>query len=672
MKVNKLGYIFADINMQVILQNMKHIRHIFIFLLPYLIFGSCTRSDTDNHSPFRFFSDRTEDMEIYQEHSTKVFHLLHQDPAKARMLAVNLLDSLGAKSQKLEIELLKHIGSSHSIEGNFSDALKYYSNAIQKAEAIDSYAQIADINNNTAVVNRIMGNYKNAFVHFSKAIEYYELTGDITGRANAMSNKGLMYMNLDNYELAGGYLEEALSDFIATSDTIGISVVNNNLSLIYAASNDYDAAFEHLEQSLHLARETNNQYILTIAYHTKGNIYSAKKQNDKAIEAYNTSLRIAKSSNQPYHVAQSMLSLANAKLIAGDSEDALSITQQVMELATELNNIILINKSHLSFYNIYKDQGNYKQSLDHYTQYNETKENLLNQTIIHQIYDFEIANLSQLNKLKQLEIERKELAISKRNNLLIFTVIVFLLTITGLYFFYQNRRNRQRIKLQQTIADLTEKKSHAAVEAEIQERKRIGQELHDCLGQMLSVAGLHISILQSKKKISEHRKEALLSAAMKSVDEAFAEVRNISHNLAPSLLSERGLEGALKKLSDQVNKSQKLQLQFETFGLNGKLISLVENTLFRSIQEILNNTIKHSEATELFFQVTQGNTEISLMAEDNGIGFDKDNIGLNGGSGLMHMQSRIENLNGNMHIDSNPARGTIISIVIPLNPSNNA
>lgn len=645
---------------------MKYI----LLLLVLLLFSSCIREDMELYRPLRVFSE-TADPDDFHIHSDKVFKMLHQNPGKARALARTILDSESGNNLKLEIELLKHIGSSYSIEGNFSEALQYYGIAIQKAEAIDSYEQIADINNNTAVVNRIMGNYKNAFVHFTKAINYYEQTGDIVGKANALSNKGLMYMNLDNYEIARDYLEEALAVFLQTSDTLGILVVSNNLSLIYAYYNDYDTAFEYLEHTLQLARETNNQYILAISYQAKGNIYSAKSQYERAIEAYSISLSIAKESNQPYQLAEAMISLAYARFLAGNKQEALVMTEEAMELASLLNNVIIANRAHYNLFRIHKALENYKKSLDHYTQYNKTKENLLTQTIIHQIYDFEIENLSQINKLKQLEIESKELAISKKNNLLIFTIIAFLLTLSVLYFFSQNHRNRQRARLQKTIADLTEKKSYAAVEAEIQERKRIGQELHDCLGQMLSVAGLHISILQSKKDISDTRKEALLNAAMKGLDEAFAEVRNISHNLAPSLLSERGLEGALKQLTDQVNQSQKLHMSYETFGLNGNLSSLVENSLFRAIQEILNNAIKHSEATALSFQITQGVNDISLMAEDNGKGFDPKNILSFQGSGLNHMKSRVEIINGSLHIDSAPERGTIISIVVPLNPTRN-
>lgn len=158
---------------------------------------------------------------------------------------------------------------------------------------------------------------------------------------------------------------------------------------------------------------------------------------------------------------------------------------------------------------------------------------------------------------------------------------------------------------------------------------------------------------------------------MRTIDEAFNEVRNISHNLAPSLLSERGLKGALKSIADRVNQSSGLNMTFDIYGLNGNINPIIENTLFRTIQEIVNNTIKHAEATRLFIQITEGNNEISLIAEDNGKGFDAGKIEEHTSFGLSHIKSRVESLNGTIDIDSNANRGTIISILIPLSQTLN-
>ncbi len=603
--------------------------------------------------------------------SGEIFQQLHSNPNRARELAQHTLDTLKPWQLFIEVELLKHIGSTYALETNFAEALRYYSIALKKAEAINYEEQIADIHNNIGGTNFSIKNYKVALVHFTEAINFYEESGNEMKKAGALNNIGSLYHELGNLEKAKKSFEAAMQSKINIADTIGMTAVLNNIALIYLDMGKPAIALEYLDESIRLAYIVDNMYGLCNSYENLGRIYISINKPVDAIAAYSISRGMAIEINQPYHYAHATLGIAKAQLLLNNSQAALSLTDSVMQMATESDNLYLKNETHLVLSNIYKHIGQFKSSLEQYVLYVETSGQLLNQSIIHQIYDFELNNLSQANKLQQLEIERKELAINKKNYLLLFTIVIFILTVTGLYLIYLNHRNRQHVKLQQTIIELTEKKSHAAVKAEIQERKRIGQELHDGLGQLLSVAGLNISVLQKKKIISEERRNELLELAMRSVDEAFNEVRNISHNLAPSLLSERGLNGALKNLSDQVNKTNKLQLHCETFGLNGRLNSLVENTLFRAAQEILNNTIKHSNASKLSMQVAQGNNEITLMAEDNGYGFDIHEVNFQDGNGLANMKTRIENLNGNLHIDSTPGRGTIISIVIPLKSTEN-
>ncbi len=183
---------------------------------------------------------------------------------------------------------------------------------------------------------------------------------------------------------------------------------------------------------------------------------------------------------------------------------------------------------------------------------------------------------------------------------------------------------------------------------------------------MLSVARLHISVIQQKKQLSENRKDELLQAAIHSVDEAFDELRNISHNLAPSLLSEKGLMEALKNLADHINQSNQLKMTVESFGIDANLDHLLEHTLYRAIQELLNNAIKHALADSFTVQLIKGEQELTLMVEDNGHGFELSELEVQAGGGINNIRSRVENLNGSIFIDSLPGRGTIITIVIPL------
>jgi signal transduction histidine kinase len=221
-------------------------------------------------------------------------------------------------------------------------------------------------------------------------------------------------------------------------------------------------------------------------------------------------------------------------------------------------------------------------------------------------------------------------------------------------------------KLQHTIVNLKERRAKAALEAEIKERIRIGTELHDSLGQMLSATRLQLEVLQQRKELPEERVKQLIESSIGSLDEAFLELRSISHNLAPTLLSQKGLAEALKNLADRINQSKKFHVNLEMYGMDQPLDELIEHSLFRIIQELINNTIKHARATQMNIQLIRSDSELTLMAEDNGCGFDLNDPKINSKGGLHSIKSRVDNLNCSLHIDSMIGRGTIVSIVVPL------
>jgi signal transduction histidine kinase len=235
----------------------------------------------------------------------------------------------------------------------------------------------------------------------------------------------------------------------------------------------------------------------------------------------------------------------------------------------------------------------------------------------------------------------------------------------GAYLLYLNYNHRRKAQHHEAILSLNEKKSRAVIEAEIQERHRIGKELHDGLGQILSTVRLNISALQQFTTLSETRKNELIAFSLQNVDKAFFELRDISHNLVPSALTEEGLTGALTDLANQMNKSRHLIMNFEAYGLNGSLDALVVNTLYRATQELLTNAIKHAKATTFSIQLIKSKTEITLMVEDNGKGFSMDHTLVLPGGGLSNIKSRVENLNGQFLIDAFENRGTIVTIIIP-------
>lgn len=625
---------------------------------------SCSNPDT-SHDSDRLTAFQEKPMP--QENTFEEIHkLIYENPSEARAKAFKILDSLDSNDKISRIRLLKHAGSSYVFETNYSEAIKYYNEALSIAEGIALHIEIANINNNLGVISNEIGNYKTAYIHFVEALNNYDLAKNQSKKTGTYNNIGLVYFHLKNYSKALDYFDKALDSTIQPIDSILIASVLNNIALCYSSENKPDRALEFLGRAIRLSSKINNKYGLCISYQLMGGIYLTLNQADKAFEAFAVSIDIAREKDWSYQLAVSRLGKAKVMLSINKTAKALQIVQEVLEMAKAQNSLVLISDAHQALSEIYEKTGDYRNSMLQYREYTKTQEEIINKTVIHQVYDVELTHLNQVNKMQQLELERKKLVISKKNTLLFFLSLVFILLLIGIWLAYLNHRHRQKVKLQTTIIELTEKKSNAALEAEIQERKRIGEELHDSLGYLLSLAGLNASVLYKRVDIAEEKRKELLEALMKSIEDAFDEVRNISHNLAPSLLSERGLKGALKNISDRVNQSTKLTMSFDIFGLDENLDTLIENTLFRTIQEIVNNTIKHADASKLFIQIAQGNNEITLMAEDNGKGFNFDEIMKHSSYGLSHLKSRIENLNGSMFIDSNQNRGTIISILIPL------
>lgn len=561
---------------------------------------------------------------------------------------------------------MKYIGSSYVFETKYPEAIKYYNEALREAESIHLYDEIANINNNLGTVFNESGSYTSAYIHLVAALDNYELAGTPEKRNGTLNNIGLTYLNLNNHKKALEYFELALDTSAQPKNPILASTILNNIALCYSNENKRSEALEVLNRSIALSKKHNNQYSLCISYKIMGDIYQKSGDFEKAFEAYTKSEGIAQEGQLFQQIAFAKTGLGRVFLERGNIIEAQKVGLEVLEMAEAKNSNLLKTDAHFLLSMIYRKKNDYQKSLEHFQQHVALKEELNNNTIVNQIYDVELKHLDQLNNMQQLEIDKKELAISNKNNLLFLLSLVFLLLLIGLYLVYRNHQHKQAAKLRGAVIEMNKKRSNAALEAEIRERKRIGQNLHDSLGYLLSLAGLQASVLHKKKNISDEKRTELLDSLMESIDEAFNEVRNISQNLSPSLLSERGLKGALQNISNRVNQSSKLRMTFDTFGLDDDLNGLIENVLYRTLQEIVNNTLKHADASELFVQLTQDEKEVNLIAEDNGKGFNYEMVKNSSGMGLTNITSGIENLNGTIYIDAKAGRGTIISIIIPL------
>lgn len=225
-----------------------------------------------------------------------------------------------------------------------------------------------------------------------------------------------------------------------------------------------------------------------------------------------------------------------------------------------------------------------------------------------------------------------------------------------------NAINFQKLKL---LNDELKKQEQirisTAIASQEKERKRIAEELHDSLGQMLALIRLNFS--QLEKEFNDKHSTSLFFNTTQMLDDSCQEVRTISHDLMPPDLN-LPLPEMLEKLIRKNLEHLPVDYQYNTFSIEEDFSEAFKFTMYRVLQEIMHNIIKHSEASQLNITLTRIDKEINLMVEDNGKGFDKKIAVM--GLGLKNINSRVKLLNGFFDVDSSLNRGTIYNITIPI------
>src|SRR6185437_6592820 len=276
------------------------------------------------------------------------------------------------------------------------------------------------------------------------------------------------------------------------------------------------------------------------------------------------------------------------------------------------------------------------------------------------------------NKKKQQQIVPlheqntiQKMAITRRNIIILVVAVIFLLCVLAVYQGYNKYNLKQETKLQAEVIRQQDIAAKNIIEAEEKERNRIAGDLHDGVGQLFTAVRLNFGTLMERIKFSSEKDHELAEKTLALVDESCNEVRTIAHQMTPNVLLRMGLGSAIKDFVNKID-SEKLKISLETTGLNDRMDNDVEIVLYRVIQEAVNNVIKHAQASALDIQLVNEDRMVSVTVEDNGKGFDAANLEKFEGIGLKNIKARINYLKGNFEVSSQPRKGTLIVIHVPL------
>ena len=207
--------------------------------------------------------------------------------------------------------------------------------------------------------------------------------------------------------------------------------------------------------------------------------------------------------------------------------------------------------------------------------------------------------------------------------------------------------------------------------AEEQERRRIAENLHDSLGQTLSIAFMNLSSLVNENLAPDIQKRILETSGI--IHKAITETRTLTYDLSPPILYELGLVPAIKWQLDQIKSTSNIKSQVTDNNSNGSLSKDIEVVMYRIVKELLSNIVKHSEADFVVVEAFTENQDYFMTVTDNGIGFNyqpKISVSRKGGFGLLSIKERLASFGGKLEIDSKKGKGTTAIISIPILKNN--
>ncbi len=239
--------------------------------------------------------------------------------------------------------------------------------------------------------------------------------------------------------------------------------------------------------------------------------------------------------------------------------------------------------------------------------------------------------------------------------------IIFIVFVLGLLFLLMQFRKRKIIyEKEKEVLTL-----ESLLQGQEIERARMAKDLHDGLGGMLSGIKLNLSSMKGNVIIQE-KDVNLFTKSIDQLDNAIAEMRRVAHNMMPEALLKFGLTEAVQDYCDGINESNTVKIKFTNIGLTTPLEKSIEVILYRIIQELTNNAIKHASASTIIVQLSKNENILNLTVEDDGKGFDTKQLANIKGTGLLNVQSRVDYLKGNLSIESEKGKGTTVNIDVAL------
>ncbi|WP_244533807.1 tetratricopeptide repeat-containing sensor histidine kinase [Flavobacterium granuli] len=514
-------------------------------------------------------------------------------------------------------------------------------------------------------------NYEKSLVKARLALKYAILIKDDVLIASCYNTIAANFDGISESEKALFYYKKALLYAQRTNSDNLKNWINNNLGNIYFFDKkEYEKGIYYYRKSLEFSTKTKDSAQI---YFTKLNIawaYFDIGNFDKGLPYLNyINAHNSKSGDESTIVALNMLNGMYYSHI-GEAKKATAFFEEAIKQGISGEEKSDLSFSHEEYAKFLMKKGDYKKAYENLLLFNQiTKElndeeklkkaNIAGINLELDEYKREIDNIETKYKSEQQLLLEKQ---SKNKQISIIIISILLLVIILFYFFFQNTRLKQKNDLKDVESKIQLKILNASISGQEMERKKIAAFLHDNISALLSSAGLHLSVFCAKSQIVECDE---IKKTKTILSDAHDKIRDLSHQLLPSLLVRFGLFYALNDLCEK-NSNSNIHFQYASSTETKKRYSEeFELKMYFIVTELFNNIIKHSQASQAKLTIEEENNELHIRIKDNGKGFDTTESHIAEGFGLNRIRARLNNIDGEISIESTLNSGTNIYIKAP-------
>lgn len=520
-------------------------------------------------------------------------------------------------------------GIIYFLKGDYESSLPQYLRAYELFDSLKHHSGLARLCNEIAIFYGKRKDLKSAYKYLNESMSFSELINDRKQLANSLSIKATYLEREGKVQEAEPLYLKVYDIMVSEKDSVSISYAVLDLSTIELRKGNLKKALDYIDQSTAIRQKLGDKQGIIINIINKGEAFLAVKDYEKAIQYFDVCLKEAIPLGYTDLVRYTYDKLASAHLSTGNYKSAFYYQQESYAYKDSLFNI----ESTRAISDI------------------QTK--------------YETGKKEQQIQLQQAELQKQQAKLQQTYVIIIALLVIAILLI--LIVMLARNYYRRKQEFLQREHDLTLKEAYisASIQSQETERRRFAQDLHDGMGQLISALKLMLQPVTQHTSLED--RVAIVEKSEGILDEMHHEIRRIAFNLMPNTLVQQGLVAALNESAQRINDSEKVIVRVSSFDLPPRLTELQEVSLYRIIQEWVNNILKYSNANVVEVQLIKHEREIIITIEDNGKGFDRDILDQGEGNGWKNIQSRVNLLRGNIEIDTNPERmGSTLTIKLPV------